>query len=133
MKENITKGTVIRYTLFQLPGLSILILALLLVEHWITIPIKFFYGIISAWIVKDIILFFYTWKAYITKKDDIMLGKRGIALERISHAGYIKINGERWKALNRSDRPIEKGQEILVVERKGLTLLVMPLGIENAE
>ena len=133
MKENITKGTVIRYTLFQLPGLSILILALLLVEHWITIPIKFFYGIISAWIVKDFILFFYTWKAYITKKDDIMLGKRGIALERISHAGYIKINGERWKALNRSDRPIEKGQEILVVERKGLTLLVMPLGIENAE
>ena len=133
MKENITKGTVIRYTLFQLPGLSILILALLLVEHWITIPIKFFYGIISAWIVKDIILFFYTWKAYITKKDDIMLGKRGIALERISHAGYIKINGERWKALNRSDRPIEKGQEILVVERKGLTLSVMPLEIENAE
>ena len=133
MKDKITKGTIIRYSLFQIPELAILIIVMIFVKHWITIPYKIFYGIVSAWVIKDVILFFYTWKAYIPKKDDIMIGKRGITLERITDTGYITINGEQWSALNRSESPIEKGQEILVVERKGLTLFVMPSGFKNAE
>ena len=133
MKDKITKGTIIRYSLFQIPELAILIIVMIFVKHWITIPYKIFYGIVSAWVIKDVILFFYTWKAYIPKKDDIMIGKRGITLERITDTGYITINGEQWSALNRSESPIEKGQEILVVERKGLTLFVMPAGLNNAE
>ena len=133
MKDKITKGTIIRYTLFQIPELAVLLVVMMLVRHWITIPWILFYGIISAWIIKDVILFFYTWKAYIPKKDDVMIGKLGITLERIIDTGYITIDGERWSALNSSERPIEKGQKIFVVERKGLTLLVMPVGFENAE
>ena len=133
MKDKITKGTIIRYTLFQIPELAILIIAMILVKHWVAIPYIIFYGIIFAWVLKDLILFFYTWKAYIPEKDDIMIGKHGITLERITDKGYININGEQWNALNRSDSPIEKGQEILVVERKGLTLFVMPLRCKNAE
>lgn len=133
MKDKITKGTIIRYSLFQIPELAILIIAMIWVKHWITVPDKIFYGIISVWILKDVILFFFTWKAYIPEKDDIMIGKKGITLERITDTGYITINGEQWNALNRNVSPIEKGQEILVVERKGLTLFVMPSGSKNAE
>ena len=133
MKEKITKRTVIRYTLFQIPGLGILFIVMLMIRNRMTIPSIIFYGIISAWIVKDIILFFYTWKAYIPEKDDIMVGKRGIALERIIDKGYISVNGEQWNACNSVESPIEKGQEILVVERKGLTLFVKPSGFDNAE
>ncbi|MGD9161396.1 MAG: NfeD family protein [Desulfobacteraceae bacterium] len=133
MKEKITKGTIIRYALFQIPELAVLIFVILLVRHWITFSQLISYGIISAWVVKDIILFFYTWRAYIPKKDDIMIGKQGITLERILDKGYISINGEQWSARSRSESPIEKGQEILVVERKGLTLFVMPVGFKNAE
>jgi membrane-bound ClpP family serine protease len=133
MDEKITKETIIRYTLFQIPELAVLVPVMMLISHWITIPAVIFYGIISAWIVKDIILFFYTWKAYIQKKDDMMIGKRGITLERIIDKGYITVNGERWIALNSVESPIEKGQEILVVERKGLSLFVKPLGSDNAE
>ena len=133
MKEKITKRILIRYTLFQLPELAILTAVLLLVRQWIKISDIILYGIISAWLVKDVILFFYTWRAYIPEQRDIMIGKRGIALERIIDTGYININGEKWNALNRSSGPLEKGQEISVVERKGLTLYVMPSGLENAE
>lgn len=133
MKEKITKGTMIRYILFQIPALAVLIFVMLLVRRGIAVSQIIFYGIISAWVVKDIILFFYTWRAYIPKKDDIMIGKRGIALERILDKGYITINGEQWSARNRSESPIEKGQDILVIERKGLTLFVMPVGLKNAE
>ena len=133
MKEKITKGTIIRYTIFQLPGLAVLIVVLLLAEHWIVVPDIFFHGIIFVWVVKDIILFFYTWQAYIPKKNDIMIGKRGITLERIIDTGYITINGEQWRALNKSDSPLKKGQEIRVLERKGLILFVAPVGFDDAE
>ena len=133
MQDKITKGTVIRYILYQLPELAVLIVALFLIKQWIKVSDLILYGIISAWVIKDVILFFYTWKAYIPEKKDIMIGKQGIALERIIDSGYIKINGEQWSALNRSSVPLEKGSEILVVERKGLTLYVMPSGLKNAE
>ena len=133
VRDKITKGTIIRYTLFQIPELAILIIGMLLVRHWITIPLIWFCGILSIWILKDVILFFYTWRAYIPEKDDIMIGKHGITLERILDTGYISINGEKWNARNRSEGPIEKGQDILVVERKGLTLFVTPVGFDNAE
>ena len=133
MNEKITKRTVIRYILFQIPGLGALVLVMLMIRSRINVPAVVFYGIISAWIVKDIILFFYTWKAYIPKKDDIMIGKKGIALERIIDKGYITVNGEQWKACNSVESPIEKGQEILILERKGLTLFVKPSGFGNAE
>ena len=133
MQDKITKGTIIRYTLFQLPELIVLIVALQLVAQWIDVSSIILYGILLAWIVKDIILFFYTWRAYIPEKDDIMIGKRGITLERFIDTGYITINGEQWRALNKSESPLKKGQEILVVERKGLTLFVMPAGLDNAE
>ncbi|MBN2418599.1 MAG: NfeD family protein [Deltaproteobacteria bacterium] len=133
LKDKITKGTVIRYSLFQIPALAILIIAMVFVRRWINVPHIIFYGIIFAWILKDVILFFYTWRAYIPKKEDMMIGKRGITLERITDAGYITINGEKWKAQNKSESPIEEGQEIFVIERKGLTLLVKPSGFENAE
>ena len=133
MKDKITKRIIIRYILFQVPGLVVLILVMMLIRHWITVPHIIFYGIMSAWVIKDIILFFYTWRAYIPKTYDAMIGKQGITLERIIDTGYINISGEQWNALNRSESPLEKGQEILVVERKGLTLLVMPVGFKNAE
>ena len=133
MNEKITKRTVIRYILFQIPGLGVLVLVMLMIRSRINIPAVVFYGIISAWIAKDIILFCYTWKAYIPKKDDIMIGKKGIALERIIDKGYITVNGEQWKAFNSVESPIEKGQEILILERKGLTLFVKPSGSGNAE
>ena len=133
MKEKITKGTIIRYSLYQLPELAVLIVALFFFKQWIIVTDIILYGIVTAWIAKDVILFFFTWKAYIPGKKDIMIGKKGITLERIIRTGYIKINGEQWKALNRSDGPLERGQEILVVERKGLTLYVEPSGFKNAE
>jgi len=53
-----------------------------------------------------------------------MIGLEGIAMEDLTPSGRVKVRGEIWKALSRSG-PIEKGQEIRVVEvEEGLTLQV---------
>ena len=56
-----------------------------------------------------------------------MVGRRGIAKERLAPSGYMHICGELWKAkLVGGGPPIEKGEAVRVEEMRGLTLLVRP-------
>ena len=129
--------TVIAYALLQLPALALLILALILVQRWIEIPAWFFWGLISIWVAKDIILFRYTWRAYDWNRPpsgvNSMIGARGIAEERLNPSGYIRIGGELWKAeVAEGDPPIERGGGVRVKGAQGLTLRVEPDKEENA-
>lgn len=118
--------TVLRYTLLQIPGLVLLVLLLLLVQRWVDLPTWFVCGLVAFWAAKDVILFFYTWRAYDHERDaDPMTDARGIATERLDPAGRVQVRGELWRAEAIGDgRPIEKGARVRVREIRGLTLLV---------
>lgn len=124
MRASISRKIIIRYSLLQLPGIVFIVAGLILIQRWIILSEAIFWGVILLWLTKDFILFFYTWKAYDWEKRDLMAGKRGVALERIVNKGYVMINGERWYAVNEGPYPIEKGQEVSVLKRKGLTLFI---------
>ena len=124
IKGNVTRGLVIRYSLLQLPGIVFLFVALIFIQRWIDIPDIIFWGIISVWIAKDVVLFFYTWKAYEWKKRDKMIGMQGVAMEKIIESGYIIVNNEKWHAENHGDESIEKGETVQIHDRKGLTLYI---------
>ncbi|MFC1838450.1 NfeD family protein [Thermodesulfobacteriota bacterium] len=124
MKSNISKKVIIRYSLLQLPGLLFLVVILLFIQRWIVIPDIIFWGIILAWVAKDVILFFYTWKAYEWKKKDKMVGMQGVAMEKIIESGYIFVNNEKWLAVNHGDEPVEEGETAHIHDRKGLTLFI---------
>lgn len=124
MKRNISKKVIIKYSLLQIPGILFLFVALIFIQRWIDIPDIIFWGIISLWIAKDIVLFFYTWKAYEWKKKEKMAGMRGVAVERITESGYIIVNNEKWLAVNHGDETIEDGEKVLIHDRKGLTLYI---------
>lgn len=53
-----------------------------------------------------------------------MLGSTGIAVADFTTRGSIRIHGETWSA--RTDTPLCKGQEVVVREMDGLTLVVSP-------
>ena len=53
-----------------------------------------------------------------------MIGMQGVTMEKIIKSGYIIVNSEKWNAVNHGDKPIEKGDTVLVYDRKGLTLLI---------
>jgi membrane-bound ClpP family serine protease len=124
MKDKISKGLIIRYSLLQLPGLLFLFVVLIFIQRWIVIPGIIFWGIILAWAVKDVILFFYTWRAYVWKKKDEMIGMQGVAIEKIIESGYIIVNCEKWLAVNHGDEHVEKGDTVHIHDRKGLTLFI---------
>ena len=119
---------VLRYALLQVPALALLVLLLILVQKWVDLPTWFIYGLIAFWVAKDVILFFFTWRAYDQDPNravNSMVGARGITKDRLAPSGYIRVHGELWQAEVMGNAwPIERGKTVRVQGVRGLTLLV---------
>ena len=57
------------------------------------------------------------------------IGSRGRTTTLISPKGYVRVNGELWQALSSST--IDAGEEIAIVGREGMTLLISPIEKDN--
>jgi membrane protein implicated in regulation of membrane protease activity len=120
----------VRYALFQLPALVLLVLILILVRRWVDLPTWFEWGLIGAWVVKDAVLFPFVWPSYARgQMEDVnsIAGERGIAEERLAPAGYVCVHGELWQAeVMGGGYAIDRGEGVRVQAIRGLTLLVQP-------
>jgi membrane-bound ClpP family serine protease len=120
----------LRYILLNIPALVLIILALILAHHWITMPLWLALTIIFIWLIKDVILFPFVWRAYDwdrPAKFRSMIGKLGITRERLAPSGYVLVDGELWKAESAdAGQPIESGKFVRVVKMEGLKLFVIP-------
>ena len=118
----------LEYLLVQLPVAVVIFLILMLVSQWITIPTWLIWCLIGLWLIKDMILYPFVWRAYdwnSSGSSDGMTGLYGIAKERLDPSGYIIVRGELWKArVIEESMTIEKGEKVLVKAREGLTLQV---------
>jgi len=120
----------VRYVLFQVPGVVLLYLLLILARRVVALPTWFIWSLMALWVIKDLILFPAVWRAYDQEgKDDAisMVGPRGIAEDRLDPSGYIRVHGELWKAEVMGDSPsIRKGEKVTVRGISGLKLFVEP-------
>ena len=123
-----SKQVIVRYALFQVPGIVLFVLVLFLIHRWFAIPAHIFWGLIILWVLKDIVMFPLVWQAYDcegSEKSNTMIGAEGVVEKRLSPSGYIRVRGELWKAEAMGDwHPIEKGEHVRVLEIRGLKLLV---------
>jgi membrane protein implicated in regulation of membrane protease activity len=121
-------GIFVRYILFQVPGVVLLYLLLILARRVVTLPPWFIWSLVAFWVIKDLILFPFVWRAYDQKwRDDSssMVGSWGIAEDRLDRSGYIRVHGELWKAEVMGNSPsIGKGEKVTVRGIRGLTLFV---------
>ena len=132
IKDKYSPRIIIRYSLLQLPGIALVLVLLILVQRWINIPLWILSTIIFLWVIKDVVLFFFTWHSYDWDQKDTMTGKIGITLENIDPEGVILINGEKWKAVSEEDRiVIEKDRKVEVTGREGLVLIIQPVREDN--
>ncbi len=118
-----------RYVFFQLPGMAGLILLLLVLKSWIDLPTWALWAVLAGWIAKDVILFPFVYRSYLPPPhgDDRLLGETGISRERLERSGYVAVRGELWRAeLKKGAPPVEKGEPVVVVGMRGLTLVVRP-------
>ena len=96
----------------------------------IKLPIGAVAGIISGVVARSVITYRLGRRALLKKPKlgfDNMVGNIGRVVEPINPEGLVKINNELWKARysnegSRDSEPV--GSEVIVVSRRGITLLV---------
>jgi membrane protein implicated in regulation of membrane protease activity len=117
-----------RYTLFQIPGLIIIILLLIMSYYWSGLPTWLMWTLLGVWLVKDVFLYPYLWRAYdpdTIPVENSMVGLTGVAMERLDPEGYVEVGGEVWKArTDKTSHIIEKGSKIKILSENGLLLVV---------
>jgi membrane-bound ClpP family serine protease len=112
----------------MLPGVVVLVLVLIVAQHWVTIPGWLFGTIVLLWILKETIMFPFVWRAHDQQRagpSRLMIGDRGVAKERLAPDGYIQVQGVLWKAEKIDNGPpIEKGESVRIEKMEGLKLFV---------
>ena len=120
---------IIKYSLVTLLDNVLLVFILILARNWITIPTWLFWTVIALSFLKDIIVFPYVWSAFDSKAPGRMrtiIGQRGTAVEPLAPGGYIRLQGELWKAETVSGCPaIGEGETVRVESARGLKVFVV--------
>jgi membrane protein implicated in regulation of membrane protease activity len=130
LSKETKRRIVLRYALYQIPDMAILVLILFVLHQWVDLSLWLTIGLVSLWMVKYVLVFTFVWPAYNKPRPgDVksLIGTEGIAEERLDPSGYIRVHGELWRAeVIGKTIPIEKGQTVLIERACGLTLLVKP-------
>lgn len=124
-KPEWSRHAVIKYVLLQLVELTVAVLVLILIRHWINFPVWAVWLIITLLIIKDMVIFPFVWRAYDKANPNSMIGLHGTVIDQLSPSGYVRIQGELWRAkVIDKDAVIEKGETVTVINMNGLTLHV---------
>ena len=136
-KRGWSTRVVVRYALYQVPSVVLVVLILILARRWVDLPAWFVWGFVIVWLSKDVILFFFVWRAYDRDRlasGQSMIGLQGVAKENLAPSGYVRVRGELWHAeVMRGSPPINRGEVVRVQGIRGLILLVEPDHNENSE
>ncbi len=130
------RRVLIRYTLFQIPDLILLGLALASAVQWWELSNAVAFTLFGLWLLKDILMFPVMRVAYEQggSANDRLTGALGIARESLDPIGYVMVGPELWKAeVAAGAEPVSAGTKVRILELRGLTLLVEELVEELVE
>ncbi len=124
--KRLTSQTAMKYLILQLPGVALFVIALILMRRWVDLPEWLFWGLIVLWVGMDVVLFPFVRKSYEPQGgENPIIGALGVVENRLSPSGFVRVGGERWKALVlEGSMPIDRGEPVRVSAIEGLTLIV---------
>lgn len=117
----------VRYALFQLPGIAAVILVLWVLWRWAGLSGWVAMAVGTAWLGKDVALYPLLRRAYERQPDGAaaLIGRRAVVRRRVAPAGTVAFGAEVWRAeLAPEGPPIESGAAVRVIGARGLTLIV---------
>jgi membrane-bound ClpP family serine protease len=117
-----------RYLLFQIPGVSILILVSLFFLYVVGVPVWTIWLLVGAWILKELVTVPFTWRLYVRPRKsptELMIDQYGIAAERLDPKGFVRFHSELWEAVSSDPAAvIEKGKTVRILEVRDMKLIV---------
>lgn len=115
-----------KYLFFQIPQWLVLALFLWFLLDKTAVPRLAGTGFFIFWVIKDLAIYPFVRHAYANKAKtgiEELIGNTGVTHETLAPEGYIKIQGELWKAQT-SGRPIVQDRAVKVTGAQGMTLIV---------
>jgi membrane protein implicated in regulation of membrane protease activity len=117
-----------RYLSYQIPGLIILSILILVYTTVMHMPLWGIWVLIGAWVLKEAVTLPFTWKLYRKPRPsatDLMIGQVGTATENLDPHGYVNIRGELWLAeLADEKKSVKKGESVQIIRIEGMKVIV---------
>jgi len=120
--------TFLRYLLFQVPEWGLVGLLLLGLHRFTDAPPALLWGGAVAFLVKDLALYPWLWRAYEHvghEPGEDLIGRAGVATSAVAGNGWVRVGSELWRA-EAEGAPIAKGAAIRVRALDGHVLVVTP-------
>lgn len=116
-----------QYLLLQLPDIVAAAIVLVALHRWVGLPLWAAVGLFLLWVAKDIVP--YPWfrdalERRATTGQEALVGARAVAVEALDPVGYVRMNGELWRAEAVGPGAVAPGTEVVVLGVRGLTLRV---------
>lgn len=130
MAETAGRYALLRYLLLQLPGGALAGLVLVGLWSWMGVPGWAALVAMLVWVAKDIAMYPLVRRSFSLGESEWvgvrrLIGARGLAIDDIAPAGWVRVKGELWRAEALGDGPpIPRGTTIRVRHVRGLTLFI---------
>lgn len=108
--------------LWQVPGWLVAGLVLTFAVAVLDLPSWVVVAGIAVLVARDLALY-PTMRALFRPTAPRPIGARGVAVEALDPAGYVRVDGELWRA-EASESAVRAGDRIVVQDAHGLTLIV---------
>lgn len=115
------------YLVLQVPDTLLAGLILFALHRWAGLPYGWAVGAFALWIVKDIAMYPVVRAVFSPARTgaEAFIGARGVVMDAIAPLGYIRLDGELWRAESvQPPRVIPAGAPVIVRAVQGLTFLV---------
>jgi membrane-bound serine protease (ClpP class) len=120
--------TLLRYLFFQIPGWAIAAVVALGLRHWDVVPTWVVAVGFSGVVLKDLAFYPLLRSAYephVKSGSEALVGKKGVAQGELSPEGYVRVNGELWRAVaDPVGLVITAGTEVEVVRAEGMKVVI---------
>lgn len=119
----------LRYLCFQVPAAIVAATGLAVVHLSLGLPRGIAIALFVAWIVKDIVLYPITRHSYAGGAPtgaERLVGMKGLTIGELREGGgYVRVNGERWRArLGPGQQALPPGARAVVTAVEGTVLVV---------
>ena len=115
------------YLILQVPDILLAGLILFVLHRWGGLPYGWAAGAFVAWIAKDIAMYPVVRGVFAPPRTgaEAFIGARGVVTDALAPLGYVRLDGELWRAETlQSRQAVPAGTPVVVRAVQGLTLLV---------
>jgi membrane-bound ClpP family serine protease len=124
-----SRHVLLKYWAIQAAGWFVLFVAGWFAAEFFDWPKRVVWIVVGVWAAKDALLYPLVWRSFDQRGTPASAypsaGAEGIVLRRLAPHGWVRVNGERWKAVVEGDACVDEGERVRVVARDGMRLTVV--------